>query len=150
MNLFPFLMFSVTRKTFSKMIRNVKYSKVLNWSKWFFKESSLICLKLSDIWAVSWQNQQNDCAPSEDSDQPGHPPWVWSESLLCSQWVSFFMRTAKTLIRLGRCPDWSESSLSAHAILLVLSCSGSYCDYFKSLEASVWNNFNTTPFLRIN
>ena len=26
------------------------------------------------IWAASWQNQQNDCAPSKDSDQPGHPP----------------------------------------------------------------------------
>ena len=26
------------------------------------------------IWAASWQNQQNGCAPSEDSDQPGHPP----------------------------------------------------------------------------
>ena len=24
-------------------------------------------------WAT-WQNKQNDCAPSEDSDQPGHPP----------------------------------------------------------------------------
>ena len=26
------------------------------------------------IWAASRQNQQNECAPSEDSDQPGHPP----------------------------------------------------------------------------
>ena len=26
------------------------------------------------IWATSWQNQQSECAPSEDSDQPGHPP----------------------------------------------------------------------------
>ena len=26
------------------------------------------------IWATSWQNQQNNCAPSEDSDQPGHSP----------------------------------------------------------------------------
>ena len=26
------------------------------------------------IRTTSWQNQQNDCAPSEDSDQPGHPP----------------------------------------------------------------------------
>ena len=26
------------------------------------------------IWAVSWQNQQSDCAPIEDSDQSGHPP----------------------------------------------------------------------------
>ena len=25
-------------------------------------------------WATSWQNQQNDGAPSEDSGQPGHPP----------------------------------------------------------------------------
>ena len=24
-------------------------------------------------WAASWQNQQSDCAPSEDTDQPGHP-----------------------------------------------------------------------------
>ena len=27
-----------------------------------------------EIWAASWQNQQNDFAPSEDRDQPGHPP----------------------------------------------------------------------------
>ena len=26
------------------------------------------------IWGTTWQNQQNECAPSEDSDQPGHPP----------------------------------------------------------------------------
>ena len=28
---------------------------------------------LANIWATTWQNQQNECAPSEDSDQPGHP-----------------------------------------------------------------------------
>ena len=38
------------------------------------------------------------------------------------------MRTAKTLIRLGRCPGWSESSLGTHAILLVLSWGGSFDD----------------------
>ena len=26
------------------------------------------------IWASTWQNQRCGCAPSEDSDQPGHPP----------------------------------------------------------------------------
>ena len=26
------------------------------------------------ICAATWQNQQNEWAPSEDSDQPGHPP----------------------------------------------------------------------------
>ena len=26
------------------------------------------------VRAISWQNQQNDCAPSEDSNQPGYLP----------------------------------------------------------------------------
>ena len=54
---------------------------------------------------------------------------VWSESLLCAQWVtkdpSFLMRTTKSLIRQGGCPGWSESSLGAHAIL---SWGGSFVD----------------------
>ena len=51
-----------------------------------------------------------------------------------------FEHTVKTLIRLGGCPGWSESSLGAHVILLVLSCGGSitcsvpfiFCVYFQS------------------
>ena len=46
-------------------------------------------------WAASWQNQQSECAPSEDSGQPGYLPSlirvfslgirpVWSESSLCA------------------------------------------------------------------
>ena len=35
------------------------------------------------------------------------------------------IRTAKTLIRLGGCPGWSESLLGAQVVLLVLSCGGS-------------------------
>ena len=27
-----------------------------------------------DNWAATWQNQQSDYVPREDSDQPGHPP----------------------------------------------------------------------------
>ena len=48
------------------------------------------------IWAATWQNHQSECAPSEDSDQPGHPP---------------------SLIRVFACgcPGWSESSLGAHS-----------------------------------
>ena len=42
------------------------------------------------------------------------------QSLRCALngWLktqAFFMRTAKTLIRLGGCPGWSESSLGAHS-----------------------------------
>ena len=28
----------------------------------------------NSIWAALWQNQQSECAPSEDSDQSGHLP----------------------------------------------------------------------------
>ena len=34
----------------------------------------VLVLSLPKKWAASWQNQQSECAPSEDSDQPGHPP----------------------------------------------------------------------------
>ena len=44
-----------------------------------------MCPKDQKIWASTWQNQQNECVPTEDSDQPGHPPPVWSESSL-STW----------------------------------------------------------------
>ena len=33
------------------------------------------------MWAATWQNQQNECAPREDSDQPGHSPS--DQSLRC-------------------------------------------------------------------
>ena len=75
------------------------------------------------------------CAPSEDSDQPGYPPslirvfavrmkeaWVHSYPLSTEQ-------RAKTLIRLGGCPGWSESSLGAHAIVLVLLWGGSIFNF---------------------
>ena len=96
-------------------------------------------------WAASWQNQQNgmyaqlrlrSAWTSAQSDQ----------SLCCALngWLrtrAFFMRTAKILIRLGGCPGWFESSLGAHAILLVLSRGGlfelvmSYCifKFFKQI-----------------
>ena len=48
---------------------------------------------------------------------------VWSESSLCAQWE------AKEQ---SGCPGWSESSLGAHAILLVFVMSGSFLDHVKS------------------
>ena len=69
------------------------------------------------IWASTWQNQQNECAPSED------------QSLRCAligllRTQVFFMRTAKILIRLG---GWVCAGRTV--ILLVLSCRGSYAVY---------------------
>ena len=49
------------------------------------------------------------------------------------------MRTAKTLVRLGGCPGWSESSVGACATLLVLSCCGSFgfCTVINNDEKNV-------------
>ena len=89
------------------------------------------CIWALNIWAASWQNQQNDLyaqwrlrsawASTQSDYSLRHP----HEETLGPQ-LSIEC-TVKTLIRLGRCPGWSESSLVAHVILLVLSCSGSFC-----------------------
>ena len=70
-----------------------------------FQERGGIPFLNKKIWAATWQNQQNECAPSENSDQPGNPPsltrvfavhiknpWVLSDPLsaqqrLWSDWV---------------------------------------------------------------
>ena len=64
------------------------------------------------------------CAPSEDSDQPGHPPSLIRVFAVCMMkaWaLSYPLSTAKTLIRLGGCLGWSESSLSTCSFLAHLS-----------------------------
>ena len=92
--------------------------------------TTVYVLLFNIIWATSWQNQQNGMRThrrlrsvwvSAQSDQSLHCPH--EESLGPHLPIKC---TAKTLIRLGRCPGWSESSLGAHAVLLVLSWDGSY------------------------
>ena len=75
------------------------------------KPAKLVCTqrRLRSAWASAQSDQSSLCAQwaakdprflhadSEDSDQPGH-------------------RTVKTLIRLGRCPGWSESSLGTQPL----------------------------------
>ena len=70
------------------------------------------------IWAATRQNQLSDCAPSEDSVQPGHPPSlirVFAVRMKKAWVLNYPMSAAKTLIRLGGCPGWSESSLVAQS-----------------------------------
>ena len=55
-------------------------------------------------------------APSEDSDQPRHPPSLTDRSLRCAlngylRTHFFFIRITKSLIGLGGCQCWSESLL---------------------------------------
>ena len=62
------------------------------------------------------------CAPSEDSDQPGHLPSlirvfaVRMKKALVSSYPLSSQR--RLLIRLGGCPGWAESSLGAQSFCL--------------------------------
>ena len=80
------------------------------------------------------------CAPSENSDQPGHLPSltrVWrNPGSLAIHWA----HRAKTLIRLRGCVGWSDSSLGAHTFLLVLSCCGSFLVLLFSGVSSVFTD----------
>ena len=71
-------------------------------------------------WAATWQNQQNGmCAQrrlgsawaSAQSDQSLRCPY--DETLDRQLPIE---RTAKTLVRQGGCPGWSESLLGAHSL----------------------------------
>ena len=58
------------------------------------------------------------CAPSKDSDQPGHPPSLISLCCPHEETLGPYLpveRTAKTLIRLWVCPGWSKSSLGTQS-----------------------------------
>ena len=95
------------------------------------------------VWAGTWQNQQSEFAPSEDSDQPGHPP-----SLI----RVFTVRMKK---------DWFPSyPLSAHwrfwsdlliwvfagrtAILLALSRRGSFVEALP--RSKFWRKMWKWPY----
>ena len=83
--------------------------------------------------AISLQNQQSECAPSEDSDQPGHPPsliWVFAVRMKKAWVLSYPLSVQRRLIRLGRCPGWSESSLGAQSLC-----------WFCHVAAQTWFTF---------
>ena len=67
---------------------------------------------------MTWQNQQNECASSEDSDQPRHLPSllrVFAVRSMGSWGPKVSSCGQKRLIRLSGCPGWSESLLGAHS-----------------------------------
>ena len=92
---------------------------------------------MNAISAASWQNQQNGmCAQqrlrsawtSAQSDQSLRCPH--EESL--GPWLPT-ERTAKTLIRLGGCPGWSESSLGGQSFCWFYHEGAHLIPYFLTL-----------------
>ena len=94
----------------------------MRWLIWVLARCSWDCLcfvMLRLFWAASWQNQQSGmCA-----QRRLRSAWVSAQSdqsLRCTHEESLgpflpIERTAKTLIRLGGCPGWSESSLGVQS-----------------------------------
>ena len=109
----------------------------------------LAWLKMQDLSRRTTKTTEWNVCPAKIQISPGIYP-DWSVSSLYA-WRKLWHwlpteRTAKTLIRLGGCPGWSESSLGAHVILLVLSCGGSFDKTKKA-----WTNhpFSTTMSKKI-
>ena len=69
--------------------------------KKFTKRPYLWKLQIWILWAASWQNQQNDIAPSEGSDQPGHPPHLLR--VFAVRWVAKDPRSLH-----ADSEDWSD------------------------------------------
>ena len=61
---------------------------------------------------------------------------IWKLSHGMAKPTKWSVRPAKTQIRLGGCPGWSESSLGTKVILLVLSWGGSKCFFLESKYAA--------------
>ena len=83
------------------------------------------CTGLS-IWAATWQNKQSDCVPSEDSEQPGHPPRVFAVSLMAAKDPCFLHADSEDSDQTGRMPRLIWVFAGRTVILLVLSCRGSF------------------------
>ena len=77
------------------------------------------------------------CAPSEDSDQPRHLPSlirVFAVRLKKARILSYPLSAQQRLWS-----DWAESSLGAHAILLVLSRCGSNVFKLTWSSTALWS-----------
>ena len=89
--------------------------------------------------------------------------WAWEsaqsdQSLRCAlngllRTQTFFVRTAKTLIRLGGCPGWSESSLDAqpfcwfcHVVAQIISIT---LDYYYYCPDILWRSYGGTRTSRL-
>ena len=73
----PFPILGLAGELFHFYSISNRYSSVPVSKQWRPWRTVCLCPKKWDamlIWAASCQNQQCGCAPSEDSDQPRHPP----------------------------------------------------------------------------
>ena len=95
------------------------------------------------MWAASWQNQQTDCVPREDSDQPEHPPSlirVFAVLSMGSKGPKFLHADSEDSDQTGRMPrlilvfagrtcDFVGFVMRRLMCLVQLVCSSSWCSW---------------------
>ena len=86
------------------------------------KDGTLVC-KLKGHTGDHWQMSQSITKPAKWPMYPARLKSTWASALFCQPLLSIWRFVFYNLPI--RCPGWSESSLVAHIISLVLSCSGS-------------------------
>ena len=107
----------------------LQQQKCYLYTRWCALRGTFIYCKYLQVMSATWQNQQNECAPSEDSGQPGHQPSlirVFAVSMKKSWVLSYPLSAQRRLWS-----DWAGAQLiwvfaGRTLILLVLSCRGSY------------------------
>ena len=131
------------------------------WANLHIRKDTYVCnfcacerrFKCKFLWAALWQNQQSECAPSEDSDQSGHPPSLISvfavRSLISvfavrmkKAWVLSYPLSAQRRLRsawasqTGQMPRLIWVFAGRTVTLLVLSCRGSNSVYLDQAVQS--------------
>ena len=119
----------------------------LKWCRWVvittIRQRRQVCLNTSKfivenfqefIRAADHRNEENDlCAQRTQISLGICPVWSVLTVHLKKPWILSYPLSAQGRLNwLGECPFWSESSLGAQVILLVLSSGGSFC-----LKASI-------------
>ena len=96
-------------------------------------------------WAASWQNQQSECAPSEDSDQPGHLPSLIRVFAVCMKKAWSRQRRLRS--------DWADAKadlslcwVQAHFVGFVMSWLKCMCPVKTRISLTVikWDRHEKT------
>ena len=68
---------------------HLEKSAACTWAREIQNQQNDLCIQRRRYVIMTWQNQQNECAPSEDSAQPGHPPSLIRVFAVCMKkaWV---------------------------------------------------------------
>ena len=107
-----------------------------NYKEFLNKTHSII------IWAATWQNRQKECAPREDSDQPGYPPSLIRVFSVCS--VGCWGHQPSSCGQRRLCSDYADAQADlslrwAHMILCW------FCHVLAHIYASIWLQMSRKP-----